>query len=74
LEEGKEPGKDGPVETTQNALSLAFDNFARGIRENAALVSGPLEGYQATVIAIKANEAIITGNKVTFDKSWFELK
>lgn len=74
LEEGKEPGKDGPVETTQNALSLAFDNFAHSIRENEPISSDALGGYQATVTAIKAHEAIITGKKITFDKALFELK
>ena len=74
LEAGKEPGKEGSMETTESALSLAFDNFARSIRENTAVMGGALEGYQSTVTAIKANEAIVTGNKVTFDKSWFELK
>lgn len=74
LEEGKEPGKDGPVETTQNALSLACENFARSIRENEPVGSDAQEGYQATVTAIKTHEAISTGKKITFDKAWFELK
>jgi predicted dehydrogenase len=32
-----------------------------------------LDGFQATVVAIKANEAIVTGQKITFKPEWFEL-
>ncbi len=31
------------------------------------------EGYDATVLAIKANEAITRGDKILFQKEWFEL-
>lgn len=30
-------------------------------------------GYEATVTAIKAHEAVMTGSKITFQKEWFEL-
>jgi hypothetical protein len=32
-----------------------------------------VEGYQATVIALKTNEAVITGQKIIFKPEWFEL-
>ena len=31
------------------------------------------EGYAATVLAIKANEAIVNGARVELKKEWFEL-
>ena len=31
------------------------------------------EGYAATVLALKANEAVVKGEKITLQKEWFEL-
>lgn len=31
------------------------------------------DGHDATLIAIKANEAIVKGEKITFQKEWFDL-
>lgn len=73
LEAGKEPGKEA-LSPTQDALTLALDGFARSVRGDSRVVCGPLEGYQATVAAIKANEAIVGGSRIVFDKSSFELK
>ena len=73
LEAGKEPGREA-VSATQDALTLALDSFARSVRGDSRVACGPVEGYQATVAAIKANEAIAGGSKIVFDKSSFELK
>lgn len=35
--------------------------------------AGYLEGYQATVTAIKTNEAIITGKRIELKPEWYEL-
>jgi len=35
--------------------------------------AGYLEGYVATVVALKANEAILKNQKLEFQKDWFEL-
>jgi predicted dehydrogenase len=35
--------------------------------------AGFLEGYQATVTAIKANEAILTGKRIELKPEWYEL-
>lgn len=74
IEAGKEPGKEGSLEPTQDALHLALENFTRSIRDGSKPTCGPNEGHQATVIAIKANEAILSGSKIAYQKSWFELK
>ncbi|HXG68448.1 MAG TPA: Gfo/Idh/MocA family oxidoreductase [Blastocatellia bacterium] len=71
---GKEPGKEGSTETTQEALYLALEDFTRSIREGGKPAAGPLEGYQATVLAIKANEAVTSGSKIAYQQAWFELK
>jgi predicted dehydrogenase len=36
--------------------------------------AGYLEGFQATVTAVKANEAILTGKRVELKPEWYELK
>jgi predicted dehydrogenase len=74
LEAGREPGKESTSEPTQNELTRALDNFAHSIRADSPFACGSLEGYQATVAAIKANEAIVTGSRIVFDKSSFEPK
>ena len=48
---------------------------ARGSRNspNPPLVPGPVEGYEATVTALKANEAVLSGSKIAFQADWFVL-
>ena len=31
------------------------------------------DGFEAAIIAIKANEAILKNQKIAFQKEWFEL-
>ena len=40
---------------------------------NPPVIPGAVEGFRATVVALKANEAAVTGSKIVFDKQWFEL-
>jgi predicted dehydrogenase len=42
-----------------------------GIKRRPA--AGFLEGFQAAVTAIKANEAILSGQRIVFQKDWHEL-
>jgi predicted dehydrogenase len=74
LAAGKEPAKEAALHPTPDALQVALDNFARSIRTDSKPVVGAREGYEATVAAIKTNEAIVTGSRAVFDKSLFELK
>ena len=67
-------------------MMTAVDDFVSNFGENAqglseyltSLVKSRLpaadydDGYEATVIAIKANEAILKGQKIAFQKEWFE--
>jgi predicted dehydrogenase len=73
IEEGKEPGREGSLEPSQSALALALTGFARAVRENTAPICGAVEGYQSTITAIKAGEAVLSGSRVTFQKSGFDL-
>lgn len=38
---------------------------------NPKLAPGIKEGYNATVVAIKANEAVLTNSRIVFQKEWF---
>lgn len=73
LAAGKEPGKEGSVEPTKQALYCALENFTRSIREGAKVAADAVTGYQATVVALKANEATLTGTKITYQPDWFTL-
>ena len=74
LAQGKMPGEMGPGgEKGKDALYYCVEGFLNCIREGKPPACGPVEGYQAAVTAIKANEAITLGQKVTFQKEWFEV-
>jgi hypothetical protein len=56
----------------------SFGDDEKGVREYLAGLAkgrqpaaGWLEGFEATVIAVKANEAILKGQKITFQNDWF---
>ena len=57
-------GEDDP-----NALNEALSKVVKEKR----LAAGYLEGFQATVTAIKANEAIVSGQRIALQPEWFEL-
>lgn len=72
LEAGKEPGKDasGPEKP---ALLLAFESFIRSIREGRPSVCGAREGFRATVAALKANQAVINGNRIEVAPAEYDI-
>lgn len=74
LKEGKDPGKDAPAAPAQNALATALESFTASVRGGSKPAAGALEGYQAAVTAIKANEAILSGSKIAYTPDMFELK
>lgn len=57
----------------QDELYHAVQSFVQGIRDNVKPAAGAVEGYNAAVVAIKANDAINTGTKIVFQKEWFDL-
>lgn len=48
-------------------------DYLADLRKNRLPAAGYQEGYNAAVIAIKANEAILEKKRITFQKEWFEL-
>ena len=73
LQAGREPGKDGPVEPIHDALYRALEDFTRCIREGSKPACGAIQGFQAAVVAIKANEAALSGTRSLYQTSMFEL-
>lgn len=68
----KEPSKVG-TDVSKTALYQSCMAFLDSIRANKKPACGPLEGYIATMISAKANEAALTGSKIVFQKDWFTL-
>jgi predicted dehydrogenase len=68
--QGIDPTKDDPNAQTPlfYALEEFLDNCANGPFPPA---SGYKQGYDATVIAVKANEAIVQKQRLVYDQSWF---
>ncbi|HYG74548.1 MAG TPA: Gfo/Idh/MocA family oxidoreductase [Planctomycetota bacterium] len=75
LSAGKNPGENRDVNPKETQLFHACEAFLNSIRDGSGKKwrCGALEGFQATVCAIKANEAIVTGKKIDFQKEWFEI-
>ena len=73
LEAGKEPAKEGTVEPSKEALYCALENFTKSIRDGAKVMGDALEGYQATVVALKANEAVLSSSKIALPAEMFNL-
>ncbi len=65
-------------EGIKNAADTYGDDQEEVAKYLAALTMRPaanyLDGYQATVTAIKANEAAVAGKRIEVDKDWYELK
>jgi predicted dehydrogenase len=51
----------------------ALKEYLVSIVKTKAPAAGYHEGLDATVIALKTNEAVTKGQKVTFQKDWFEV-
>jgi len=72
--------------TNANEMTTGFEDFKASFNVNdtkalekylSELQMQPYatwqDGYGATVVAIKANEAVVKGQKITFQNDWFEL-
>ena len=70
--QGLDPAADDPnVETpVYYGLEAFFDNLAFGPYEPVANYQ---VAYEATVVAIKANEAVMEKKRIEFDPTWFEI-
>lgn len=75
LAQGKNPAEVAAARGSsgKNALYYAVEEFIGCVRENKKPSCGAVEGFQATVVAIKAHEAVASGSKIVFQKEWFTL-
>jgi predicted dehydrogenase len=73
LAAGKQPGENRDIDPKRTTLFNACDSFLTSIREKKKPGCSALDGFRATVTAIKCNEAITSGNKIVFQKEWFEV-
>jgi predicted dehydrogenase len=61
------------LDTTMTPLYYAVEDFATCIKGGKKPENGAEVGYRATMVALKANEAVNTGTKIAFQKEWFDL-
>lgn len=73
LAAGKKPAEEGSVEPSKEALYCALENFTKSIREGAKVSCDAVQGYQTTAIALKANEAVISGGRIALPAELFAL-
>lgn len=72
IAQGKKPGEIG-TDLTKTALYQSLAAFLDAVRKESKPNAGALEGYQATVAAIKTHEAVSAGTRIEFQKEWFVL-
>jgi predicted dehydrogenase len=72
LDEGKDPSEHRD-DYTKGPLYYSCETFLNAVRGVEKMTVGPKEGYEATLVALKANEAVMTGSKVTLKPEWFAL-
>jgi predicted dehydrogenase len=53
--------------------TAALKEYLAALEKNRLPAAGYKEGHEAAVAVIKANEAIVKGQKVLFQKEWFEV-
>jgi hypothetical protein len=51
----------------------ALREYLAGIQKNKLPAATYIEGFTATVMAIKANEAVVKKNTIKFENDWFEI-
>lgn len=71
LANGLQPGAVG-TDVSKTSLYQAVDAFLDCVRTGKKPDAGPLEGYQATVVAVKANEAALKNTRIAFNPEWFK--
>ncbi|MCL5283280.1 MAG: Gfo/Idh/MocA family oxidoreductase [Armatimonadetes bacterium] len=73
LAQGKEPSSESQAATGKGPLYYAVEAFLNSVHANSKPLAGAIEGYQATVAAIKANDAATSGAKIVYQPEWFQL-
>jgi predicted dehydrogenase len=70
---GKIPGKDKSPDEGKDALYYAVEAFLDAVRGRKPTACGPTEAFQATVVALKTNEAVVGNTRINLERQWFEL-
>jgi len=74
LAAGKKPGENREVDPSRTALVTAAEAFLESIRaKKGESTCDALTGFQATVVAITANQAITEGKRIAFTPEMFAL-
>jgi predicted dehydrogenase len=73
LAAGKEPGKNRDTDPTRGPFYWSCKAFLDGVRTAKPTDAGPAEGLAATVTALTANQAILTGSRIPFTKEMFDI-
>jgi predicted dehydrogenase len=71
LAQGKKPAE--ALAHGDTPLFYALEEFINNINDNKPPSCGFKEGFEAAVTAIKANEAVVKGTRITLEKSLFEV-
>lgn len=71
LAQGLNPSSDSSLLTTP--IKSALEDFILCIHESKAPNAGYKEGFEATVTAVKSNEATLKGSKIEFKDEWFSI-
>jgi predicted dehydrogenase len=69
---GKKPGEIG-TDVSKTSLYQSVEAFVGAVSKNKKPDVGPLEGYQATVVARKCHEAAAAKSRIEFQPGWFTL-
>jgi predicted dehydrogenase len=74
LADGKQPGENRNTDPRKSALYYASEAFLNAIRTGKANEDADFKvGYEATVIAIKTNEAILAGSRIPLTPEMFAI-
>ncbi len=72
LDEGLDPSENRNA-YAKGPLYYSAETFFNAIRGTEKSTLGAVEGFEATVVALKSNEAVMSGSKIVFKKEWFAL-
>lgn len=72
LDEGKDPS-EAKDEYAQGALHYGCETFLEAIRGTLKPTFGAAEGFAATLVALKANEAVLGNKTIEIQKEWFSI-
>ncbi len=71
LAQGKKPAE--AASDTDDPIRYAFERFIEYAHEGTTPTANWKTGLEATVLAIKTHEAIVSGKRIVIDPKWFEV-